>query len=409
MANLITEVGSPENVGMSSERLLRIDNALQRYVDQEKLSGIVALIAREEQAVYFERFGQMSRETGMPMQSDTIFRIASMTKPVTSVAAMTLWEEGRFQLDDPVSRYIPELGSMKVLQDGNGAVNNLVEPERQMTVRDLLRHTSGLSLGISLLEASPVNKIYQDADLHNANQTLEEMTLKLSQLPLAGHPGAEWRYSIATDVLARLVEVISGMPFDEYLSHSIFDPLSMNDTGFHVPQEKFERFATVYGLTPSGELSPIGLPSEKRYTQRPGFLSGGDGLVSTAPDYLKFCQMMLNGGVLDDARILGRRTVDLMTINHLQPESMPFQISRTMSGFTKGYGFGLGFAVMTDLAESTAMGSEGEYNWGGAATTFFWVDPQEHLIGILMTQFMPMYHYNIDREFRILAYQALVD
>ena len=193
MANLITEVGSPENVGMSSERLLRIDNALQRYVDQEKLSGIVALIAREEQAVYFERFGQMSRETGMPMQSDTIFRIASMTKPVTSVAAMTLWEEGRFQLDDPVSRYIPELGSMKVLQDGNGAVNNLVEPERQMTVRDLLRHTSGLSLGISLLEASPVNKIYQDADLHNANQTLEEMTLKLSQLPLAGHPGAEWR------------------------------------------------------------------------------------------------------------------------------------------------------------------------------------------------------------------------
>ena len=207
MANLITEVGSPENVGMSSERLLRIDNALQRYVDQEKLSGIVALIAREEQAVYFERFGQMSRETGMPMQSDTIFRIASMTKPVTSVAAMMLWEEGRFQLDDPVSRYIPELGRMKVLQDGNGAVNNLVEPERQMTVRDLLRHTSGLSLGISLLEASPVNKIYQDADLHNANQTLEEMTLKLSQLPLAGHPGAEWRYSIATDVLARLVDV----------------------------------------------------------------------------------------------------------------------------------------------------------------------------------------------------------
>ena len=298
MANLTTEVGSPENAGMSSERLLRVDHALQRYIDQEKLAGIVALIAREEQVCYFERFGQMSRETGMPMQLDTIFRIYSMTKPITSVAAMTLWEEGRFQLDDPVSRYIPEIGKMKVYQNRNGTGLEVVEPERPMTIRDLLRHTSGLGYGVPLLEDSPVNKMYQEADLFNVDQTLEEMTRKLSQLPLVHHPGSAWYYSASTDVLARLVEVLSGMPFDEYLSDAIFDPLSMKDTGFYVPQEKIERFATVYGPSPSGGLTPIGLPSDKQYFQRPTLFSGGGGRVSPPPDYLTFPKITPHGGAL---------------------------------------------------------------------------------------------------------------
>lgn len=409
MANVSAEVGGPEDVGISSQRLLRIDNALQRYVDRDQLAGVVALLAREGQVCYFERFGAMSRETGMPMQLDTIFRIHSMTKPITSVAVMTLWEEGRFLLDDPVSRYIPEIGHMKVYQPGNGSTAGLAEPERPVTVRDLLTHTSGMTYGIPLTDGSPVHRMYQDARLLDAGHTLEDMTLKLSRLPLAHQPGSRWRYSISTDVLARLVEVVSGVPFDQYLSRVVFEPLGMNDTGFFVPDDQMERFATVYGPTPSGGLMPIGTPGDRRFTSRPAFLSGGGGLVSTATDYLRFAQMLLNGGELDGARLLGPRTVGLMTRNHLPSNCVPYQISSGMAGFTRGYGFGLGFAVMTDLAQATAMGSEGEYHWGGAASTYFWIDPHEHLIGILMTQFMPMHHYSIDREFRVLAYQALVD
>ncbi|MDP6454555.1 MAG: serine hydrolase domain-containing protein [SAR202 cluster bacterium] len=409
MANLTTVVGSPENVGISSERLLRIDSSLQRYIDQEKLAGIVALIAREEQVCYFERFGQMSRETGMPMQLETIFRIYSMTKPITSVAAMMLWEEGRFQLDDPVSRYIPSLGKMKVHQEsGNGSGSSLVDPNRPMTIRDLLTHTAGLTYGMWLKDVSAVDRMYDDANLLNRGHTLEEMVEKLSELPLVFHPGTRWCYSVATDVVARLIEVISGMAFDEYLQQMIFGPLAMPDTGFHVPEEKIERLATTYSPTMSTGLKAIDTPADS-FGRPPRFLGGGGGLVSTAPDYLRFAQMMLNKGELDGVRFLGRKTVELMTTNHLTPELLPYSISPSMSGFTKGYGFGLGFAVMQDVTRATAMASNGEFNWGGAANTYFWVDPQEHLIGILLTQFMPMAHYNIDREFRVLAYQALAD
>jgi CubicO group peptidase (beta-lactamase class C family) len=409
MANLSTMVGSPENAGMSSERLLRIDHALQRYVDQGKLAGIVALLVREEQVSYFERFGQKSRETGIPMQLDTIFRIYSMTKPITSVAAMMLWEEGRFQLDDPVSRYIPALGRMKVYQgDENGSGSTLVNPDRLMTIRDLLTHTSGLTYGLWLKDVSVVDRMYDSADLRNRGQTLEEMVEKLSELPLAFHPGSQWYYSVATDVVSRLIEVISGMAFDEYLQQMIFDPLRMPDTGFYVPEENIERLATTYGPTISNGLRPIDTPADG-FGRPPRFLGGGGGLVSTATDYLRFSQMLLNKGELDGVRLLGRKTVELMTTNHLPPELLPYSISTSMKGFTKGYGFGLGLAVMQDVTQATAMASNGEFNWGGAANTYFWVDPEEHLIGILMTQFMPMAHYNIDREFRVLAYQALVD
>ena len=409
MANLSAVVGRPEDVGVSSERLLRIDHALQRYVDQEKLAGIVALIAREEQVCYFERFGQMSRETAMPMQLNTIFRIYSMTKPITSVAAMMLWEEGRFQLDDPVSRYIPKLGGMKVYQEnGTGSDSSLVAPDRPMTIRDLLTHTSGLTYGLWLRDESHVDRMYHEADLLNRGQTLEEMVDKLSELPLAFQPGTRWCYSVATDIVARLVEIISGMSFDERLRQMIFEPLGMPDTAFHVPEEKIERLATTYGPTMSNGLKPIDTPADG-FGRPPRFLGGGGGLVSTAVDYLRFSQMMLNKGELDGVRLLGRKTVELMTTNHLPPELLPFSISRSMSGFTKGYGFGLGVAVMQDVTQATAMASNGEFNWGGAANTYFWVDPQEHLIGILLTQFMPMSHYNVDREFRVLAYQALAD
>ncbi|MCZ6679929.1 MAG: serine hydrolase [Candidatus Poribacteria bacterium] len=392
---------TPEDVGLSSTRLQRISPVMQRYVDDGKLAGVMTMVARRGKVVHFEKFGMMDIEGNKPMEFDTIFRIYSMTKPITSVAIMMLYEEGHFQLDDPVSEFIPAFKNMKVF---NGTTENgieLVNAKREMTIRDLLAHTSGLTYGWG---DGPVDQMYQKAlkqIFERREGTLKDMVRKLSLIPLIHHPGTAWQYSVSTDVLGYLVEVISGMPLDQFFAERIFQPLKMVDTGFYVLKDKIGRFAANYRPEADNPLKAIDPPATSRFSAgQPTFFSGGGGLVSTASDYVRFCQMLLNGGELDGVRLLGRKTVELMTANHLSSYSDSFG--------RKGSGFGLGFQVVTDAAESGQLWSTGTYRWGGAAATAFWIDPKEELIGVLMTQLMSN-PYPLRPQFHTLTYQAIVD
>ena len=384
----------PEDVGLSSTRLDRIKPFIQSYVDQGKLAGLITMVARQGKVVHFETYGRM--DTEKEMQHDTIFRIASMTKPVTSVAIMMLYEEGYFQLYDPVSKFIPEFKKVKVFSKMDQDKPVLVESKRPITIRDLLTHTSGLTYGF--FGKTPVDEMYRSAGLRNG--TLKEMILKLSKLPLLYQPGTKWNYSFSTDVLGYLVEVISRKPLDEFLEERIFKPLKMKDTGFHVPKEKMNRFAARYSLK-KGHLNVLKKPENYNRAKAPKFLSGGGGLLSTAPDYIRFALMLLNKGELEGTRILGRKTVELMTMNHLPDEFLP--IHPVLSG----KGFGLGFAVLVDVPQSHMIGSVGEFEWRGIYNTFFWVNPAEELVMILMTQFSPYLHYPVHDEFKVLTYQAI--
>ena len=378
---------------------------MQGYVDDGKLAGIVTLIARKGEVFHLESFGKMSNETGVDMNTDAIFRISSMSKPITSVALMSLHEQGMFQLDDPISAYIPELGNMTVAT-GWGQTGPLLEAAKsEITFRQVLSHTAGFSYGNH--KDSPVEQMYKDAEVTGKDTDLKAMTKLLSELPLLYQPGTDWRYSVATDVCGRLVEVLSGQSFDKYLSENIFEPLGMEDTAFYVPEEKLDRVPAVYGPPESGSgpIEELDIP----YDQPPVRLSGGGGLVGTAADYSAFCQMMVNGGNLNGTRILGPKTVDLMTQSHLPEEIKTFGVRGELSKFTLGCGFGLGFSIVQDVAANGVAGSNGSYFWGGAASTHFWIDPVEDLYAILMTQFMPVSHYPIRSEFQTLVYQALVE
>lgn len=394
MANATTS----EAVGMCADRLRRIRPFMQEYVDRGQLAGITTLIARHGEVVHFESVGMARTEADAPMRHDTIVRIYSMTKPITSVAVMTLYEQGRVRLNAPVSEYIREFADLRVYDETDAGG---IEPDRPMTVRDLLTHTSGLSYGWS---DAPVDKMYQEAEPRGG--TLAEMVCKLGAIPLMHQPGAVWEYSLATDVLGYLVQAVSGVAFDEYLRREIFEPLGMVDTAFHVPAEKLDRFAANYGWdNDAGALKVIDDPTSGKFTRAPALPSGGGGLVSTAADYLRFAQMMLNGGELDGARLLGRKTVEYMTRDHLPPElGVRFGPNADLSR-----GVGLGFAVARNAAASGVIGSDGAYAWGGAANTAFWIDPAEDLVGVLLTQFMPIDEYPLVAEFRALTYQALVD
>lgn len=389
-------VVAPEEVGLSTERLKRIRPVMGRYVDENKLAGIMTMVARRGKVVHFEKVGMMDVAKDKPIQFDTIFRIYSMTKPITSVAIMMLYEKGHFQLSDPVSKFIPEFKDLKVFKNETEEGIELAHAKREMTIRDLLTHTSGLTYGWG---DQPVDKMYQGAQLFNPDSTLKEMVGKLSRIPLVHQPGTTWEYSVSTDVLGYLVEVISGMSFDAFLEREIFKPLGMVDTSFHVPDEKVDRFAELYRPADDGglqvvETAPLGAGPQRM------FFSGGGGLFSTAADYVRCCQMLLNGGELEGSRLLGRKTIELMTMNHLPPELHPFEQA--------GAGFGLGFAVLTDVAQSAILGSEGSFRWGGAASTTFWIDPKEELIGLLMTQLMENPH-PFQQQFKVLTYQAIVD
>jgi CubicO group peptidase (beta-lactamase class C family) len=391
---------APEEVGFSESRLKRIESVMQRYVDQKLIAGIVTLVACRGSVVHFEKFGLQDIETGKPMELDTIFRIYSMTKPITSVALMMLYEEGLVRLADPVSRFIPDFKKVKVwVNEGE-----LADLTREITVYDLLTHTAGLSYGDYEETHTPVDKLYDQADVFNTDMTLQEMVQRIAGLPLVHQPGKVWRYSVATDVVGRLIEVISDMSLADFLHENILRPLGMEDTSFSVPPEKIGRFATLYGMTEKGALEPIDTVVGGDYINL-RLYSGGHGLVSTAADYLRFAQLVLNRGELDGVRLLGRKTMELMTINLMPPTLLPLEMVEPWPGF----GFGLGFRVLLDVPQAGVMGSVGSHGWAGWASTYFWVDPKEQLIGILLPQYIPSGTYPISEDFRTAVYQALID
>ena len=410
MANAATNniSASPEEVGFSSERLRRVNAWMEGYIGGGKLAGAITMLSRGGETFHFQPYGVLNIDDGAPIQQDTIFRIYSMTKPITSVATMMLYEEGHFSLDDPVGKFMPALARMKVY-DGLGENGmRLVEQERPITIRHLLTHTAGLSYGFH--QDSPVEDMYRAADITDPDSDLAEMADKLGKLPLISQPGAKWRYSNATDVLGYLVEVVSGMPFDEFLRERIIAPLGMKDTAFYLTEDKLDRLASVYAPAQNGGgIAPLDNSLINR-VQRPHTLfSGGGGLVSTAADYMRFCRMLLNGGALDGARLLAPKTVEMMRSDHLADDLKPFAVRKSTAGDTKGCGFGLGFRVVTDIAQHGIIGSNGIYSWGGAASTVFWIDPAEDLIAILLTQFMPSSYYPLRREFQVATYQAMVE
>ena len=400
-------VTSPEEVGFSSDRLGRINEMMQGYVDEGKLAGAVTMLAREGEVFHFEPYGLADIESGRQMEKDSIFRIYSMTKPITSVAVMMLYEEGHFSLDDPVGRFIPELGRMKVFDGMGEGGMKLVDQDEPITIRHLLTHTSGLSMGSH--QDSPVEELYRQSDMMDPHSALPEMVEKLSELPLVTQPGAKWRYSRATDVLGYLVQVISGRPFDQFLQDRILGPLGMEDTAFYVSEEGLDRLATVYGPNADGSIEPLDDTFVSKFRSPHTLFSGGGGLTSTAADYMRFSQMLCNKGELDDVRILAPKTIEMMTSNHLPDELRPFAVGQSTASDTRGCGFGLGFRVVMDIAEHGILGSEGIYSWGGAASTIFWVDPSEELVAIMLTQMMPSSTYPLRRQFQVATYQALTD
>jgi CubicO group peptidase (beta-lactamase class C family) len=400
----------PEQVGLSSERLARIRPWMEKLVADNKLPGVLTVVARRGKAAYCDMVGYRDVAAKTPVTEDTLYRIYSMTKPITSTAIMMLYEEGKFQLDDPISRYLPMFKDVRVYAGGGAAKYDTVPAKSPITFKQLLTHTSGLTYGFT---GSPVSAIYQAAkfDFQTEEASLWQMMERLAKLPLLAQPGTEWNYSVSTDVLGALVETISGMGFDQFLKTRIFGPLGMNDTDFHVHRGNQARFAANYQKADGGGMTLIDEPRDSRYMQPRKLCSGGGGLVSTAGDYLRFCKMLARKGELDGVRILGRKTVEFMRINHLQTGGdlasmgMPRFSESTMTGI----GFGLGFAVVLDPAKAELLCSPGEHYWGGAASTAFWIDPQEDVIAIIMTQLMPSSSYPIRRELRTLVNQALID
>ena len=396
--------------GLDLTRLERISEHLERaYLRTGKLPGTLTLVARNKEIVWVKAQGQMDVERGKAMQRDTLFRIYSMTKPVTSIALMQLYEKGLFLLDDPVHKFIPSFKDLRVYQSGVYP-NFITTPcTRAMTVKDLLTHMSGLTYGF--MQRTNVDAAYRELGLDmGRGLTLKSMVERLSTLPLEFSPGSAWNYSVATDVLGYLIEVLSGQTLPEYFAEHIFKPLGMQDTGFFVPDEKKARFASCYQLAPAG-FSLQDDAANSPFLTEPRFYSGGGGLISTIDDYYRFAQMLANGGEFNGARIIGRKTLSFMRRNHLPngkdlPEVSVGAFSETPY---QGSGFGLGFSVKTDCVKAQAVGSEGEYGWGGMASTTFWVDPKEDLLVIFMTQLIPSSSYPVRQELRAMVYGALVD
>ena len=403
---------SPEEVGLASEGLARLQRHIQAYIDGGQLPGAISMIQRRGKVVHFQTYGFRDLEAGTPVEPETIFRIYSMTKPLVSVALMTLYAEGRFQLDDPVAQYLPQFRDLQVLAGGTVDAPHLRAPAREMTIADLLRHTSGL---VSQADAVLGDAYTRRGLLTSASSgTLAEMIAKLGTLPLKCDPGAQFNYGISTDVAGYLCEVLSGQRLDVFLRERLLDPLGMGDTGFAVPAEDVARFAACYRPGQAGEprLVVEDRPdASSRYTQPRTYLSGAGGMVSTASDYMRFCTMLVNGGVLDGQRILGPRTVAFMALNHLPGGCDLAQMSPASAGETSraGVGFGLGFARVLDPTVLGGLSIPGEYYWGGAASTAFWITPAEDRAVVFMTQVRPSSTYPIRRELRALIYGAIVD
>jgi CubicO group peptidase (beta-lactamase class C family) len=414
---------SPESAGMSKAGFDRIEDHLKRrYIDAGRFPGTQLLVYRRGNVIHSAVQGFADLERKAPVKDDTIFRIYSMTKPITSVAFMMLVEEGRVALDEPVHKYIPEWKNLGVFQAGTAPAFLTKPPARPMQIVDLMRHTSGLTYGFQ--QRSNVDAAYRDKQIGAVEKagTLDTMIADLAKIPLEFSPGEAWNYSVSTDVIGYLVGKISGMPFEQFLKERILNPLGMADTDFFVPADKAQRFAACYNADPGGMMSfhaaekKGGLtlqddPTTSSFLTRPTFISGGGGLCSTAADYLTFCRALLNGGELGGVRLIGPKTLALMTTNHLPGGRDLPEMSRSMfaEATYNGIGFGLGFSITMEPAKTLIPGSAGEYAWGGAATTSFWIDPVEELIAIFMTQVLPSSAYPVRRELRTMVYSAITD
>ena len=399
------------NFGFLPERLCFIDEHLQRnYLDTDRYIGTLMGIYRRGELGYVSSMGLMDREGKRRMNRDTIFRIYSMTKPITSVALMTLYEKGLFQLDDPVSEYIPSFRKFQVYQEGMLGNFKTSSLEREMTIRDLLTHQSGLTYGF--MERTNVDHAYRELGIEKESQeNLKEFVELLTSIPLEFSPGTAWNYSVSTDVCGHLIEVISGKTLDEFFQREIFEPLGMVDTGFYVSADKKSRLASCYEYNESEPPKLVDDAVTGTYLHRPNVLSGGGGLVSTLDDYMSFCKMILNGGDAVDNRIISRKTLDLMSSNHLVNggDLRSCAYGRWSETSYTGVGFGLGFSVLLDPGASQVSGSIGELAWGGAASTAFWIDPVEDLAVVFLTQLLPSSQFNVRRELRSLVYSAISD
>lgn len=400
------QITSPEAVGLSSTRLDRITSYMQELVKDNRLPGVLTLVQRHGKIAHIGKFGSMDIEANKPMQEDALFRIYSMSKPITSVAIMLLLEEGRFNLYDPVSKFIPSFAKTKVCV-GSGVLGlQLVDQQPQMNIHHLLTHTAGLSYGWFF--DSPVEELYRKGLNFTRKDSLSDLIEFLASLPLLYQPGTNWRYSMATDVLGYIVQVVSGMPLADFFKERIFKPLGMVDTDFYVPAEKVNRLAQVYtseelyNIRPFAPAEVMGIADVTTPTRCP---IGGGGLISTLADYLAFCNCLINNGKYDGGRLLSRKSIEWMTANHLPGSIMPIYMGLDQLD----HGFGLGFRVTMHAGQCRKLSSVGEYGWGGAANTYFWIDPAEDFIGLMMTQHMPKLPYSATDIFRNLAYQAIDD
>jgi CubicO group peptidase (beta-lactamase class C family) len=414
---------SPESAGMSKAAFDRIEGHLKRrYIESGRFPGAQLVVYRRGKVVHSTVQGLADIERNVPLKDDTIFRIYSMTKPITSVAFMMLFEEGRVALDEPVHKYIPEWKDLGVFVAGTGPGFLTRPPSRPMQIVDLLRHTSGLTYGFQ--QRTNVDAAYRGMKIGEMEKagTLDTMIEGLAKIPLEFSPGEAFNYSVSTDVIGYLIGKISGQPFEQFLKERIFNPLGMSDTDFYVPADKAHRLAACYSADPQGattfhaterkgNLTLQDDPATSSFLSPPSFISGGGGLVSTAGDYLTFCRALLNGGELGGVRLLGPKTLALMTSNHLPGGRYLTELSRSLfsEASYNGIGFGLGVSVTMDPAKTLIPGSAGEYAWGGAATTSFWIDPAEELIAIFMTQVLPSSAYPIRRELRTMIYAAITE
>ncbi len=411
MAEFGIEV-DPGEVGLDARRLQRIDTHFRRYVDDGRLAGWQVMVSRHGKVAHLTSYGLADKEAGRPVETDTLWRIFSMTKAVTSVAAMMLWEEGAFELNDPISRWLPEFAAPRVYTGGPASKPMTVPATEPIRVWHLLTHTSGMTYGFLRVHVTDELHRLRGFDVSAPEgMDLAACVRSWAEIPLMFQPGAEWNYSVATDVLGRLVEVISGKPLDVFFAERILGPLGMNETTFGCPEERQGRLAALYSMAPGRPL-PVRAPAVGRFeVARPSWLSGGSGLVSSTRDFTRFTWMLLNGGELEGVRLLSPRTLRYMTRNHLPGGVDLASFGRPLFAETRfnGVGFGLGFGVVIDPVVYRSMTSVGEYHWGGFASTTFWVDPVERLTAVFMTQLIPSNTHPIRTQLRQLVYQSLID
>ena len=412
--NLSCLIAAPHELGVSEERLDCLRSTTQRFVDEGQLAGAVTLIARRGKVVHFEAYGMMDIEADKSMRKDTIFRIYSMTKPIAAVGVMMLCEEGKLMLDVPASTYLPELGGLKVAQDPDADVFTPVKADREMTVQDLMQHTAGLPGAVRYMNGkTAVDKLYRKAGLDRLHEcNLQELVQRLGKIPLLYQPGTKWHYSIAADVLGRLIEVASGQSFDQFLAERIFQPLGMVDTGFYVPTKKIDRLAGMYGPKPTRELQTIDAPeggtgpiSRTSFIKKPRFLSAGGGLVSTASDFARFCLMLSGKGALSGKRLMKAESVELMTRNHLPENLIP--LDKKPEDRYGGLGFGLGVSVRVQQTDWVPASQIGEYGWIGGTSTEFWISPRDELVAITLAQHIPF--SPLSHTIKPLVYASIVE